>query len=95
MVETERTESDGDRPVWQMPHLHEDGYGLFIVVEANIGAGKTEFVGILSRIRGHLQSAVSYAGASTLRDAHLRVAREPERFLIPLSGASRRESFVR
>jgi IMP dehydrogenase len=52
-------------------------------------------VGILSRIRGHLQSAVSYAGESTLRDAHDRIAGEPERYLIPLSEASRRESFVR
>jgi IMP dehydrogenase len=52
-------------------------------------------VGILSRIRGHVQSAVSYAGESTLRDAHSRIAREPEKYLIPLSEASRRESFVR
>jgi IMP dehydrogenase len=52
-------------------------------------------VGILARIRGHLQSAVSYAGESALRDAHLRIAREPESFLVPLSDASRRESYVR
>jgi IMP dehydrogenase len=52
-------------------------------------------VGILARIRGHLQSAVSYAGESELREAHCAIARDPERFLIPLSGASRRESFRR
>jgi IMP dehydrogenase len=52
-------------------------------------------VGILSRLRGHLQSAVSYAGASELRRAHERIARDPEAFLIPLSEASRRESYVR
>jgi IMP dehydrogenase len=52
-------------------------------------------VGILSRVRGHLQSAVSYAGEKTLKAAHDKIAREPERFLIPLSEASRRESFVR
>jgi IMP dehydrogenase len=52
-------------------------------------------VGILSRIRGHLQSAVSYAGETTLAAAHAKIAREPERYLIPLSEASRRESFVR
>jgi IMP dehydrogenase len=52
-------------------------------------------VGILSRMRGHLQSAVSYAGETTLAAAHAKIAREPERFLIPLSEASRRESFVR
>jgi IMP dehydrogenase len=52
-------------------------------------------VGILARLRGHLQSAVSYAGESTLRAAHEKIARDPERFLVPLSEASRRESFVR
>jgi IMP dehydrogenase len=52
-------------------------------------------VGILARIRGHLQSAVSYAGESTLRAAHEKIARDPGRFLVPLSEASRRESFVR
>jgi hypothetical protein len=52
-------------------------------------------VGILARIRGHLQSAVSYAGEASLSKAHEKIAREPERFLVPLSEASRRESFVR
>jgi IMP dehydrogenase len=52
-------------------------------------------VGILSRIRGHLQSAVSYAGETTLAAAHEKIARDPGSFLIPLSEASRRESFVR
>jgi IMP dehydrogenase len=52
-------------------------------------------VGILGRIRGHLQSAVSYAGESSLCAAQEKIAACPERFLIPLSEASRRESFVR
>jgi IMP dehydrogenase len=52
-------------------------------------------VGILGRIRGHLQSAVSYAGEGDLKAAHCKIARDPARFLIPLSEASRRESFVR
>jgi IMP dehydrogenase/GMP reductase len=52
-------------------------------------------VAILARIRGHLQSAVSYAGEAGLREAHCKIAREPARYLIPLSEASRRESFVR
>jgi IMP dehydrogenase len=52
-------------------------------------------VGILARIRGHLQSAVSYAGEASLGAAHAKIARDPGRFLIPLSDASRRESFVR
>ena len=52
-------------------------------------------VGILTRIRGHLQSAVSYAGEASLRAAHAKIAHDPERFLIPLSKASGRESFRR
>ncbi len=52
-------------------------------------------VGILARMRGHLQSAVSYAGEASLSAAHEKIAREPARFLVPLSEASRRESFVR
>ena len=52
-------------------------------------------VGILARIRGHLQSAVSYAGERDLASAHRKVSRDPGRFLIPLSDAARRESFVR
>ena len=52
-------------------------------------------VAILHRIRGHLRSAVSYAGERDLRTAHAKIASDPARFLIPLSEASRRESFVR
>jgi len=52
-------------------------------------------VGILARVRGHLQSAVSYAGETTLQAAQQKIARDPGRFLIPLSEAARRESFVR
>ena len=52
-------------------------------------------VAILARIRGHLQSAVSYAGETDLAAAHRKVSRDPGRYLIPLSDAARRESFVR
>jgi IMP dehydrogenase len=52
-------------------------------------------VGILQRLRGHLQSAVSYAGEHELLAAHRKISADPVRFLIPLSEASRRESFVR
>jgi IMP dehydrogenase len=52
-------------------------------------------VGILERIRGHLQSAVSYAGEPSLAAAHRKLTADPERYLIPLSEAARRESFVR
>jgi hypothetical protein len=52
-------------------------------------------VGILHRIRGHLRSAVSYAGERDLKSAHAKIAADPARYLIPLSEASRRESLVR
>jgi IMP dehydrogenase len=52
-------------------------------------------VGILSRIRGHLQSAISYAGEADLKSAHCKIVRDPEKYLVPLSSASRRESFRR
>lgn len=50
---------------------------------------------ILKRIKGHLQSAVSYSGEKTLADARAKIAREPEKYLIRLTRASRRESFER
>ncbi|MEX2052610.1 MAG: IMP dehydrogenase, partial [Candidatus Paceibacterota bacterium] len=52
-------------------------------------------VGILKRIRGHVQSSVSYAGESNLADAYKKMSQEPEKFLIPLSEAARIESFHR
>jgi IMP dehydrogenase len=52
-------------------------------------------VDILHRIRGHLRSAVSYGGARTLAELRSRVVADPLRFLIPLSEASRRESYER
>src|SRR5207247_378649 len=62
-------------------------------------AGRVPYVGsvvaILARVRGHLQSAVSYAGERDLLSAHRKISRDPGRFLIPLSEAARRESFVR
>jgi IMP dehydrogenase len=50
---------------------------------------------LIQRIRGHLRSAVSYGGESSLRSVRAKVLAEPEAFLIPLSAASRRESFER
>jgi hypothetical protein len=38
---------------------------------------------------------VSYAGEIDLKSAHAKIAQDPARYLIPLSEASRRESFVR
>jgi hypothetical protein len=52
-------------------------------------------VDVLSRLRGHLQSAVSYAGERSLEDARAKILPDPLRFLIPLGAAARRESFER
>lgn len=56
---------------------------------------KGSVVDILSRIRGHLRSAVSYAGETSLSEARKKILAEPERYLIPLTESSRRESYER
>jgi len=52
-------------------------------------------VTILDRIRGHLRSSVSYAGADNLATARAQVIERPLEHLIPLSSAARRESYER
>ena len=52
-------------------------------------------VDLLHRLRGHLQSAVSYAGGHALAEVRERVVHDPLRFLIPLSEAARSESYER
>ena len=52
-------------------------------------------VDVLHRLRGHLRSAVSYAGGHTLAEMRERIVRDPLRALIPLSEAARRESYER
>jgi IMP dehydrogenase len=52
-------------------------------------------VDILQRIRGHLRSAVSYAGELSLADARAKVLPDPMQYLIPLGAAARRESYDR
>ncbi len=56
---------------------------------------KGSVVDILRRMRGHLQSAVSYAGSHSLAEARTKVLPDPFAFLIPLSEAARRESYER
>jgi IMP dehydrogenase len=56
---------------------------------------KGSVVEVLHRVRGHLQSAVSYAGETTLEAARAKILPDPMKYLIPLSAASRRESFDR
>lgn len=52
-------------------------------------------IDILKRIRGHLQSSVSYAGEASLSDARGKILARPADYLIPLSASARRESFDR
>jgi IMP dehydrogenase/GMP reductase len=56
---------------------------------------KGSVVDVLHRIRGHLRSAVSYAGANSLAVVRAEVVPDPLAHLIPLSAAARRESFER
>jgi IMP dehydrogenase len=56
---------------------------------------KGSVVDILERIRGHLRSSVSYAGGESLAEVRANIVRDPEAYLIPLSEASRRESYER
>jgi IMP dehydrogenase len=58
-------------------------------------AYKGSVVDVLRRIRGHLQSAVSYAGERSLAAARAKILPDPFRYLIPLSESSRRESYER
>jgi IMP dehydrogenase len=50
---------------------------------------------VIHRIRGHLQSAVSYGGGRTLAEVRSEVVRDPLAHLVTLSDASRRESYER
>ena len=50
---------------------------------------------IIKRIKDHLRSAVSYAGAKDLHGAHEKVSSNPASYLIKLTDASRKESFER
>ncbi|HET9941343.1 MAG TPA: IMP dehydrogenase [Candidatus Eisenbacteria bacterium] len=50
---------------------------------------------VLHRLRGHLRSAVSYAGETSLGAARKVLLDDPEAFLVPLSAASIRESYER
>lgn len=60
---------------------------------------KVDYVGsvvdIIKRVRGHLQSAVSYMGHETLLKAHKDFRSVPSKYLIRLTEASRKESFGR
>lgn len=52
-------------------------------------------VDVLHRVRGHLASSVSYAGALSLCEVRSKIVQNPMDFLIPLSESSFRESYER
>ncbi len=56
---------------------------------------KGSVLDILYRIRGHLASAVSYAGGVGLAEVRSKIVQDPMRYLIPLSESSFRESYQR
>jgi IMP dehydrogenase len=56
---------------------------------------KGSVLDVLRRVRGHLASAVSYAGGKTLGEVRANVVRDPARYLIPLSQSAYRESYER
>ena len=58
-------------------------------------AYKGSVADILGRIRGHLRSSVSYGGGESLQEVRGRIVNDPAAYLIPLSDASRRESYER
>ena len=58
-------------------------------------AYKGSVVALLHRVRGHLRSAVSYAGGHSLAEVREQIVRDPLRYLVPLSAAARRESYER
>ncbi len=56
---------------------------------------KGSVLDILHRIRGHLRSAVSYAGGESLAEVRAKILPDALSYLIPLSAAARAESYDR
>lgn len=81
-------DSDDDEAMDEALATPAEGQELQVPYKGGVGD-------ILHRIRGHLRSAVSYAGETSLAAAREKILREPARYLIPLSAAARRESFER
>ena len=50
---------------------------------------------VIRRIRGHLKSAVSYAGEKDLYSAWKKITQRPQIYLEKLTPASQKESFDR
>lgn len=56
---------------------------------------KGSVLDILQRIRGHLASSVSYAGEESMRAVREKIVPRVAEYLVPLSEAAYRESFIR
>jgi IMP dehydrogenase len=56
---------------------------------------KGSVIDVLHRIRGHLASAVSYAGGRTLGEVRAKFVEDPMKYLIPLAPGAYRESYER
>ncbi len=80
--------SDEDREDTVGPDVPAEGQEIQVPYKGSV-------LDILRRIRGHLQSAVSYAGEETLAAVRAKVLPDPARYLIPLSPAARAESYER
>jgi hypothetical protein len=63
--------------------------------DINLSELAADRIDVLHRVRGHLQSAVSYAGEGSLEATRKKLLPDPLKHLIPLSEASRRESYER
>lgn len=87
VLESQR-EDDGDEPPDLSGEPPAEGMQIQVPYKGSV-------VDVLHRVRGHLQSAVSYAGESSLEAVRDKILPDPMRFLIPLSAAARRESFDR
>ena len=78
-------ESDGDDSPFETP---AEGQEMEVPYKGSV-------VDVLHRIRGHLRSAVSYAGGDSLAAVRSEMVKNPVPHLVPLSAAARRESYER
>ncbi len=89
-IKTEVRDVAAARAACQRLHLETPAEGRQIEVPY-----RGTVVDVLSRIRGHLRSAVSYAGEGSLSKARAKIVKDPLSYLVPLSEAAQRESYER
>ena len=76
------------RKAWKLLSTPPEGQEMQVPYKGSV-------VDVLRRIRGHLASAVSYAGGTALSEVRTRMVQAPLRYLIPLSESAYRESYER